>query len=102
MAQITVEGEKVSVDDGGTLQARSGLCAEAESSATSAAACRSFAVCFARDIYLPADLKKWIDDTLECDLNRQRFSAAHLEKADIATMLGVAEYLEDTLGYSDR
>ena len=46
-------------------------------------------------LYLPVDLKKWIDDTIVCNLNEGQFPADAVAKADTVTMLGVLEYIYD-------
>jgi hypothetical protein len=46
-------------------------------------------------IYLPADLNKWSDDTMFCDIARKQLPVEYLSRADTVTMLGVLEYTHD-------
>ena len=48
-----------------------------------------------KSIYLPADLKKWTNDTLECDLNRSLLPVAYLRLSDVGFLMGVVEYIYD-------
>jgi hypothetical protein len=45
--------------------------------------------------YLPADLKKWTDDTFTCDLNAGEFPKKYAEISDVLCFLGVIEYIYD-------
>jgi hypothetical protein len=46
-------------------------------------------------IYLPADLNKWSDETMFCDIARKTLPVEYLNRADTVTMLGVLEYIHD-------
>ena len=45
--------------------------------------------------YLPADLNKWSDDTMLCDVARKQLPVEYLSRADTVTMLGVLEYIHN-------
>jgi hypothetical protein len=48
-----------------------------------------------RAIYLPADLKRWTEDTEVCDLNSGVMPRRSLEVCDVCAMLGLVTYLDD-------
>jgi hypothetical protein len=45
--------------------------------------------------YLPCDLKKWTDDTEECDLGKNIYPDKSLRESDASLVLGVLEYLHN-------
>jgi hypothetical protein len=46
-------------------------------------------------VYLPSDLFRWTEDTLICDINRQRLPTPYLKICDSCYILGVLEYVHD-------
>lgn len=46
-------------------------------------------------LYLPADLKRWTNDTETCDLAAGIFPERSLAKCDVAFLLGVIEYMTE-------
>jgi hypothetical protein len=45
--------------------------------------------------YLPADLVRWTEDTVKCDLNNYIFPETYLKQSDICALIGVMEYVID-------
>jgi hypothetical protein len=45
--------------------------------------------------YLPMDIVKWSPDTLECEINQKNLPLEYIRAAEVTTILGVVEYLNE-------